>query len=63
MDITIGEVVEIDNERRVVTNILSQPTGKIIIWHGKKNSEGACMPSVWEEWRQGIGSRSNRRGL
>jgi hypothetical protein len=62
MDITVGEVVEIDNERRVVVSILSQSSGQIIIWQGKKNSEGACMPSVWQEWRQGIGLKGKRRG-
>ena len=61
MEIVVGESVEIDNERRVVTSILSQPTGRIILWRGKKNSEGACMPSIWLEWRQGLGSKTRRR--
>lgn len=62
MNITIGETVYVDNENRTVSSISQNIHGNpIILWHSKKNSEGVCIPAVWEEWREG--KPSKRRSL
>lgn len=50
----IGEKVQIDGEIRTLTGIKTNTEGKqIFVWHSRKNAEGACIPSLWQEWRGG----------
>lgn len=48
-----GDKVFFEKETRVVTNTIKNINGQSVVLWKSKNTEGACMPCVWEEWRRG----------
>lgn len=54
----IGEVIEVSlgnnkSELRTITDIVSNTENNPVVVWASKNSEGACMPSIWDGWKTG----------
>lgn len=51
----IGEQVIVGKEIRELQELISNAKGDlVVIWRSKYGS-GACVPSLWNDWRQGSG--------
>lgn len=56
------DTVTFDNETREVTDIINNTENKPVVVWASRRSVGACMPSVWNEWKTGKSSYPRRRG-
>ena len=62
-NISVGEKVSVEGELREVTEIIKNSNGDpVIVWQSRRNSEGACPPYIWQEWRDKI-PQDKRREL
>lgn len=49
-------------EMREIIRVLENTKGINIIEWKSENSQGACIVSLWEEWRRGV-NENKRRGV
>jgi hypothetical protein len=51
VDVKVNDVVFVESEHRIVTDIKRNNRGEPTVhWRAKNRVQGVCMVSVWQEW-------------
>lgn len=54
----IGEKIQVSlgkdrAEIRTITDIISNTSGGLVVMWQSQRAQGACIPGLWEDWKQG----------
>lgn len=54
-DFRVGEQVIVGKEIRELKALIRNNDGDLVVAWRSKYGEGACLPSSWQSWRDGVG--------
>jgi len=56
----IGDMVDYDNEIRQITRIFNNEKEKPVIEWVSEKTMGVVLPSIWQEWKDGVDPKLRR---